>query len=111
MKMSEIHQGRQNNEETYSKNILITLGHWLGRKTEFKKTEGRRRSCHHETISPFKDYPNLPKTIIQQVFIKILISQFVRQLFSPEKFLFKQKLINKVAQFQIIMNKIQTQVL
>ena len=40
MKMSEIHRGRQNVKEIYSKTILTTLGHWLGRRTEFKKTEG-----------------------------------------------------------------------
>ena len=40
MKMSEIHRGGQNVKEIYSKTILTTLGHWLGRRTEFKKTEG-----------------------------------------------------------------------
>ena len=72
-----IHQGRQNDNETYSKTISTNLGHWLGSRTEFKKTVWRRRSCHHKTINPFKDYSNLSKTIIQQVFIKILISQCV----------------------------------
>ena len=41
MEMSEIHQGMQNVKEIYSKTILTTLGHWLGRRTEFKKTEGK----------------------------------------------------------------------
>ena len=35
MKMSEIHRGRQNVKIIYSNTILTTLGHWLGRGTDF----------------------------------------------------------------------------
>ena len=47
---SETHRWRPNINETYCKTTSITWGHWLGRRTEFKKTEGRRlrgrRYCH-----------------------------------------------------------------
>ena len=52
--ISETHRGRPNINETYRKTTSIMWGRWLGRRTEFKKTEGRRlrgsRSCHISVI-------------------------------------------------------------
>ena len=88
MKMSQIHRGRQNIKETYSKTISTTLGHWLGR-TEFKKTGGRR-SCHHLSISHFKDYPKVPSTFTEKVLQKEITSQSVRQSYLQNKFPLKK---------------------
>ena len=67
MKTSEIHRERQNIKEIYSKTILTTLGHWLGRKTEFKKTEGEE--C--VTIKQSKKFQKVPKTFAEKVLPKL----------------------------------------
>ena len=48
MRTLKIHRGRPNINKTYWKTTSVALGHWLGRRAEFKKTE--ERSCCHLSV-------------------------------------------------------------
>ena len=53
--------------------FIFILGHWLGRRTEIKKTRGR---TFLSSISPFQNYPNNPRTCIKKNVTQKLIPIF-----------------------------------